>query len=125
MIWFTFYAWDRKYLFCQIWSKKSKLSVSVEIWYVDWVEYEESNGGVYFFLFLNVNTLFVEIWSKKSKLPVNTEIWYLDWFDSAESIGKFNFSVFNWKYLLLGKLSPKNQNCQLKLKCIVPRLIGV
>ena len=35
----------------------------------------------------------------------------------AEFKGDFHFFVWGWKYPFLGKLGPKNQNCQFKLKC--------
>ena len=33
-------------------TEKSKLSVKAEIWYLDLLEYAESNNGIYFFSFL-------------------------------------------------------------------------
>ena len=50
--------------FDQTWSKKLKLSVEAEIWYL---KYEEFNGDVNFFLF-STGFFLGEILSKKSKL---------------------------------------------------------
>ena len=38
-------------LFGQIWSNKSKLSVSAEIWQLDQFEYAEFDGDVHFLVF--------------------------------------------------------------------------
>ena len=54
----------------QIWSKKSKLSVEAEIWYLDLFEYAEFSGSVHCFYFSIRNALFGQMWSKISKLWV-------------------------------------------------------
>ena len=51
MVMFTFSVLIRNTLFGQISSKKSNLSVEVEIWYLDQFKYAELNGDVHFFCF--------------------------------------------------------------------------
>ena len=51
MMMFTSPVFDRKYLFGQICSKKSKFSISAEIQYLDQFEYAEFNDGVHFSVF--------------------------------------------------------------------------
>ena len=46
-----FSVFDRKYPFWESLTKKSKLSISAEIWCLDWFKYAVFNGGVYFFWF--------------------------------------------------------------------------
>ena len=52
----------------QIWSEKSNLSVSAEIWYLGLFEFGEFNGDIHFFSVLNENILFRQIWSQNSRL---------------------------------------------------------
>ena len=51
MVLFRFSLLDGKHPFWQICFKKSKLSVWAEIWYQDWFEYADFNGGVQIFSF--------------------------------------------------------------------------
>ena len=54
-------------LFRQIWSKKSKLSVEAEIWYLHSFEYAEFNCGVHFFCFW-VEMLFLGKFGPKDEI---------------------------------------------------------
>ena len=51
MVLFTFFVFDRKYLFGQIWSKSSKSFFQSEIWYLDYFEYGEFKGDGRFVCF--------------------------------------------------------------------------
>ena len=71
MVMFTFSVFDWKYLFGQIWSKKSKLTVSAEILHqtnLNMQNYVENMCS--HFLSQTKKTLFWQIWSKKSNLSV-------------------------------------------------------
>ena len=50
--WCSFFLFSTRNTLCeQIWSKKSKLSVSAEISYLNFFEYAQFNSGVHFFCF--------------------------------------------------------------------------
>ena len=51
MVMFIFTVLNRKHHFRKIWSRKSKLPVWAEIWYLYKSEYTESGGDVCFFCF--------------------------------------------------------------------------
>ena len=53
-----------KYLFGQVWSKKWKLSVSGEIWYIVYLKYEELNGYVHSFHFLTILRFMANLFQK-------------------------------------------------------------
>ena len=59
---------------------------------------------------------FGQIWSQNSKFSAYAETWYLDYFEYAQFNGDLNFFHFAPEILILGKLSPKIQNCQIQLK---------
>ena len=53
---FTFPVLDGKHDFGQIWTKKTKLSVSPEVWYQDYFDYAEFNGALHFSCFRRETT---------------------------------------------------------------------
>ena len=48
MVTLVFSALDWKYSFGQIWSKKSNLPIKNEPWHLDWLEYAELDGDIYY-----------------------------------------------------------------------------
>ena len=97
----TFLFSTGKYLFGQIWSKKSKFSVWAEnlhLTNLNMQNYEE-NMWCSLFLFYTRKMLFGQIWSKKLKLSVKAEIWYLETNLNMWNSMMLTFSVFDRKYL--------------------------
>ena len=110
MMMFTFSVFDWKYLFGQIWSKKSKLAVCAEISHQINLNMHNYVVNMWcpLFLFQTRKTLFGQIWSKKSKLSVKAEIWYQETnLNMRNSMMMFTFSVFDHKYLSWANLVQK------------------
>ena len=102
-------------LFGQIWSKKSKLSLWAEIWYLHLFEHAEFNGDVHFFVFDRKYPFLanlvqkVKIISWSSNLVARLiQICRIQWCCSL-----FQFLNGN---TFFGQICSKNQNCHFKLK---------
>ena len=64
MVMLTFFFLTKNNFLREIWSKKLKLSVRAEIWYLDKLRYAEFIGGVHFFCFRPEKPFSVKFGSK-------------------------------------------------------------
>ena len=101
-------------VFGQMWSQKSKLSVSAQIWHVDYFEYVEQWCSLVSFSIRNA--IFEQLSSKKVKIislswnsvPTIIPICRIQWWCS--------FFLFLIKVPFLANFGPKNENYQFDLK---------
>ena len=111
-------------LFGQIWSKKSKLSVEAEIWYLHQFEHAEFNGDVHLFCFWS-EIFFLGKFSPKSQ-NYQSKLKFVKETNSnmQNSMMLFSFLIFERKY-------PFWRNLVQKVKIIswswnlVPALIQI
>ena len=103
-------------LFGQIWSKKSKLSLWAEIWYLKQFEHAEFNGDVHFFCFWSE----ISFWDKFGRKSQNYhfKLKFVTYTNSNMKNSMMLFSFFSfWVQIpFLGKFGPKSQNSHFKLE---------
>ena len=114
LIWKT-----RNNLFGQIWSKKLKLSVKAEIWYQDWFEYAEVNGGAHLFCFRPKNPFWAYL-VQKFKWFIQNKVWFKDQFEYTEFNGGVHFTCLRLEILFFEILKIVILSWKL-----VPRLIWI
>ena len=85
-------------IFGQIWSKKSKLSVEAEIWYLDLFEYAEFNDAVHAFCFWVERPFFGKFGPKSQNYQLKLKFVTETNFNMQNSMMRFSFVVFEWKY---------------------------
>ena len=115
-----FCFWLEIRFLCKFDPKKSKLSVSAEIWYPGEFEYAEFNGGVHFCFRLKI-----PFWANLvQKIKIASLSWGLvprvfgiQWWCSL-------FSVLDWKYPFWANLVQKIKTFNLSWN-LLPRLIRV
>ena len=103
-------------LFGKIWSKKIKLTVQAEIWYLDKFEYAEFNDGVQFFCFSSEIPFLDKFGPKNHSCQFKLKFGTDANLNMENSMVMFTLSVFDRKNPFFGKFISKNWNCWLKLK---------
>ena len=111
MVMFNLSIFDWKYLFGQIWFKKSncqyELKFGTRLIWICGIEWWCS-----LFQFLTENTFFGKIWSKKWKFTILSWDFALDYFKYAELCRKYVVLTF---FCFRPNLVKKNKSCQFKL----------
>ena len=97
---FLFY--NENTLFRQIWSKASKFLVSAEVWYLEYFEYVEFNGGVPFFCFRLEIPFLGKFGPKTQNCQFKLKILCLDLLKHAEFNGDVRFFLFGIRNIIFG-----------------------